>query len=255
MFRGGEVGLILALRRACDFTDRASQRGPSGGVGAELVEFSLAVPGILFGGATRDLTDLAVQFDRVFEFEMRLGLLVGLQVLLTLALVFAQRTKKGLASTPVVQAVPDLVLVGEGFLRRGECPFAVADTSSLHDAKPTRARRVCDVGQSRRGVPPLERVSATRRKVGVVRSAGREPRVRHAVVEMGLSGEALFGCPVRNEQEVGDGHGGEEGGILGLPPDQAILVGQGTYPVGGGGVEAVCVHCLTDTYYFRFLCK
>jgi hypothetical protein len=109
------------------------------------VEFSLAVPGILFGRTTGDLTDLAVQFDGVFEFEMRLGLLVGLQVLLALALVFAQRTKKGLARPTIHEAVANLPLMLHRQLGCIALLLAVAHTLPLDDAEPHRARRVLDM--------------------------------------------------------------------------------------------------------------
>lgn len=250
-----KVSLILALGRADDFTGRACEGGAGGGIGAELVKFALAVAVKLLLGATLDLTGVADEVNGVFQFEMRLGGLVRLQVLLGLALVFAQRTEKGLAITTIDKAVADPTLMVVGLLGRVERALTITDTLALNEAESIGAWRVLDVVERTLGGFPAIQSTATRSPACQGLRAVQQSSLTHMFDQDLLGREAKLILARGDDEEISDRQGLHIGRVFLVPPCQAlVMVGHGFefgFEVRG---EAVCVHCLRRLLYIAVFC-
>jgi len=249
-----QVSLILALGRADDFTGRAGEGGAGGGVGAELVKFALAVAVKLLLGSTLDLTHVADEVDGVFQFEMRLGGLVRLQVLLGLALVFAQRTEEGLALTTIDKAVADPTLMVVGLLGRVKGALTITDALALNDAESTGTWRVLDVVERTLGGFPAIHRPATRSPASHQFWSFQQSSLTHTFDQDLLGHEAKLILARGDDEEVGDRQGLHIARVLLVPPRPALIIGHGFkvgFEVGG---EAVEVHCLWRLLYFAVFC-
>jgi hypothetical protein len=216
---------------------------------------------VLLLGTTRHLTRVANELDGVFLLDVRFGLLVVFQVLLALALMFAEDTEEGLTRDADLEAVADLPLMLHRELRCVALLFAIAHALAINDAEPRRTRRMLDVAESPAYLSPCEGLTATRRdtrwvNLGLIAQKSRLAHMDHDVLPC-LVPVFLFGVVGEGKERL-NGQGGKVLVEAIVEPVAPIVWGHRAHlslQLGGEVILGIGGrHCLGPILYFAVFC-